>query len=165
MVSAVDSFFKSLSLSLLLFFPLSGVRCCRNFFTVSSESLFHPPLHPVFFFQSSSIPAFLTSPLTQFSHLSLDLPRLLLPCSRNSAALFGSLSSAILSTCLPTVVCSSHVSRSSSSALPGLSLLQHHGSKQLFRQNTALCKSWYARVIFVFTTWLSALGKYSHTAM
>ena len=36
---------------------------------------------------------------TQSSHLSLGLPRLLLPCSRNSAALFGSLSSAILSTC------------------------------------------------------------------
>ena len=53
----------------------------------------------IFFFQSSSSPAFLTSLLTQSSHLSLGLPHLLLPCSRNSAALFGSLSSAILSTC------------------------------------------------------------------
>ena len=53
----------------------------------------------VFFIQSSSSPAFLTSLITQYSHLSLGLPRLLLPCSRNSAALFGSLSSAILSTC------------------------------------------------------------------
>ena len=53
----------------------------------------------VFFFQSSSSPAFLTSLLTQSSHLSLGLPRLLLPGSRNSASLFGSLSSAILSTC------------------------------------------------------------------
>ena len=34
----------------------------------------------------------------QSSHLSIDLPRLLLPSSRNSVALFGSLSSAILST-------------------------------------------------------------------
>ena len=51
------------------------------------------------FFQSSSSPAFLTSLLTQSSHLSIGLPRLLLPCSRNSAALFGSLSSAILSMC------------------------------------------------------------------
>ena len=49
--------------------------------------------------QSSSSPAFLTSLLSQSSHLSLDLPRLLLPSSRNSAALFGRLSSAILSTC------------------------------------------------------------------
>ena len=53
----------------------------------------------VFFFQSSSSPVFLTSLFTQSSHLNLDLPRLLLPCSRNSAALFGSLSYAILSTC------------------------------------------------------------------
>ena len=71
----------------------------RNFFTASSDSVFHPPLYLVFFFQSSSSPAFLTSLLTQSSHLSLGLPRLLLPCSRNSAALFGSLSPAILSTC------------------------------------------------------------------
>ena len=45
------------------------------------------------------LPAFFTSLLTQSSHISLGLHRLLLPCSRNSAALFGSLSSAILSTC------------------------------------------------------------------
>ena len=45
-------------------------------------------------FSSSSLP-----PLLSSSHLSIDLPRLLLPCSSNSAALFGSLSSAILSTC------------------------------------------------------------------
>ena len=47
---------------------------------------------------SSSLPPLLPSShlLTQSSHLSLGLPRLLLPCSRNSAALFGSLSSAIL---------------------------------------------------------------------
>ena len=50
---------------------------------------------------SSSLPppAFFTSLFTQSSHLSLGLPRLLLPCSRNSAALFGNRSSAILSTC------------------------------------------------------------------
>ena len=58
-----------------------------------------PHLSPVFFFQSPSSLAFFTSLLTQSSHLSLGLPRLLLPCSRNSASLFGSLSSAILSTC------------------------------------------------------------------
>ena len=45
-------------ISLFLFFPLSGAR---NFFTASSDSLFHPPLSLVFFFQSSSYPAFLTS--------------------------------------------------------------------------------------------------------
>ena len=81
-------------LSLFLFFPLSGMRCCLQL-----ASLFHPTLSPVFFFQSPSSPAFFTSLLTQSSHLSLGLPRLLLPCSHNSAALFGSLSSAILSTC------------------------------------------------------------------
>ena len=37
--------------------------------------------------------------LTRSSHLRLGFPRLLLPCSHNYAALFGSLSSAILSTC------------------------------------------------------------------
>ena len=62
-------------------------------------SLFHPPLSLFFFFQSSFSPVFFTSLLTLSSHLSLGLPRLLQPCSRNSAALFGSLSSAILSTC------------------------------------------------------------------
>ena len=63
------------------------------------HDLFHHHLSLVFFFQSSSSPAFLASLLTQSSHLSLGLPRLVLHCSRNSAALFGSLSSAILSTC------------------------------------------------------------------
>ena len=87
------------SLSLFLVSLCQGWGAARNFFTASSDSLFHPPLSLVFFFQSSSSPAFLTSLLTQSSHLSLGLPRLLLPCSRNSAALFGSLSSAILSTC------------------------------------------------------------------
>ena len=29
-------------LSLFLFFPLSGVRCCPQLFTASSDSLFHP---------------------------------------------------------------------------------------------------------------------------
>ena len=75
-----------------------GWDAACNFFTASSASLFHPPLSLVFF-QSPSSPFFFTSLLTQSSHLSLDLPRLLLPCSRNSAALFGRLSSTILSTC------------------------------------------------------------------
>ena len=47
----------------------------------------------------NSSPAFFTSLFTQSSHLSLGLSRLLLPCSRNSAALFSNRSSAILSTC------------------------------------------------------------------
>ena len=67
--------------------------------TASTDILVLPPMSLVFFFQSSSSPAFLTSLLTQSSYLSLGLPRLLLPSSRNSAALFGSLSCAILSTC------------------------------------------------------------------
>ena len=47
--------------------------------------------HPSFvFFQSSSSPTFFTSLLTRSSHLSICLPRFLLPFSCNSAALFGS---------------------------------------------------------------------------
>ena len=87
------------TLSLPLFPLCQGWCAARNFFTASSDSLFHPPLPLVFFFQSSSSPVFLTSLFTQSSHLSLGHPRLLLPSSRNSAALFGSLSPAILSTC------------------------------------------------------------------
>ena len=67
--------------------------------TSSPPHLFHPPLYLIFFYQSSSSPAFLTSLITHSSHLSIGLPRLLLPSSRNSAILFGSLSSAILSAC------------------------------------------------------------------
>ena len=85
--------------SLFIFSLCQGWGVARNFFTASSDSLFYPPLSLVFFLQSSSSPAFLTSLLTQSSHLTLGLPRLLLPCSRNSAVLFGSMSSAILSTC------------------------------------------------------------------
>ena len=71
---------------------------------------FSPP-HLLFFStllcflsSSSSLPPLLSSShlsliFIQSSHLSLGLPRLLLPCSRNSVALFGSRSSAILSTC------------------------------------------------------------------
>ena len=93
-------FHFSLGLSLASSFSLcQGRGAACNFFTASSASLFHPPLSPVFFFQSPSTPAFSTSLLTQSSNLSIGLPRLLLPCSRNSAALFGSLSSAILSMC------------------------------------------------------------------
>ena len=54
---------------------------------------------PVKCVEPFSSPAILVSLLTQSSHLSLGLPRLLLPGSRNSAAFFGSLSSTILSTC------------------------------------------------------------------
>ena len=66
---------------------------------VESYGIFHPPQSLVFFFQSSPSPAFLASLSTYSSHLSVGLPRLILPSSRNSAALFGSLSSAILPTC------------------------------------------------------------------
>ena len=53
----------------------------------------------VFVCQSSSSPAFIKSLLTQSSRISIYLPRLLLPSPCNSVVLFGSLSSAILSTC------------------------------------------------------------------
>ena len=96
-----------------------GWGAAHNFFTASSDSLFHLSLSLVFFFQSSSSPAFLTSLLTQSSHLSLGLPRLLLPCSRNSAALCHLPPFLRI---LPTGVCSSPVSLSSSSALPSLPL-------------------------------------------
>ena len=83
-----------------LFSLCQGVwGAARNFSNASSDSIFHPPLSLVFFFQSSPSPAFLTSLLTQSSHSSLGLNRLLLPSSHNSTTLFGSLSSAILSTC------------------------------------------------------------------
>ena len=78
--------------SVCMYFSLSS-----SFPFVRGEVLpttFSPPYLIAF-----SSPALLTSLLTQSSHLSLGLPRLLLPCSRNSAALFGSMSSAILSTC------------------------------------------------------------------
>ena len=114
---------STFSLSLFLFFPLSGVRCCLQLFTASSAIIIHPPLSPVFFFQSPSSPVFFTSLLTQSSHLSLGLPRLLLPCSRNYAALFGIYIVRHPPSFLrvqPTVICSSPVSLSSSSALPSL---------------------------------------------
>ena len=59
------------SLDLFLVSLCQGCGDARNFFTASSDSLFHPPLSLVFFFQSPSSPAFLTSLLTQSSHLSL----------------------------------------------------------------------------------------------
>ena len=70
-----------------------------------------------------SSPVFFTSLFTQSSHLSLGLPRLLLPCSRNSAAL----SSVVFHRpsflrVLPTVACSSPVYLSSSTTLPSLPL-------------------------------------------
>ena len=80
-------------LSLFLFFPISGVRCCLQLFHClicysSPPSSVSCLLLPVSFLSCLLHP-----------HLSLGLPRLLLLCSRNYAALFGSLSSAILSTC------------------------------------------------------------------
>ena len=84
--------------------------------------MFNPSLSLVFFYQSSSSPAFLTSLLTQSSHLSIGLPRLLLPCSRMSTALSGSLSPSSFQRVMSTVVCSSPVSLSSSSALLSLPL-------------------------------------------
>ena len=83
-------------------------------------SLFHPPLSPVLFFQFTSSLAFFTSLLTQSSHISFGLPRLRLPCSRNYAALFGRGHPQSFLRIQPTVICSSPVSMSSSSALPSL---------------------------------------------
>ena len=94
-----------LGLGSLVFPFVRGGGAARNFFTASSYSVFHPPLALAFFFRYSSSLAFLTSLLTQSSHLSLALPRLLLLSSRNSATLVGGLSSAILSR--PT--CPAHV--------------------------------------------------------
>ena len=76
-----------------------AVISVKTTFYIISASIFHPPLSPVFFFQSPSSHVFFTSRLTPSSHLGLGLPRLLLSCSRNYAAFFGSMSSAILSTC------------------------------------------------------------------
>ena len=67
------------------------------------NSLFHH-LSLFFFLQSSSSPAFLTSLLSQASHLSIGLPRGILPSSRNSAALLVSL--AIFRTQLFSHTCS-----------------------------------------------------------
>ena len=78
------------------FLFVRGEVLTRKFSNASSDSIFYPPLSRIFFFQSPSSPAFFTSLLTQSSHLSRGLTRLRLPCSRNSAALFSSLSSAIL---------------------------------------------------------------------
>ena len=75
-----------------------GWGAARNFFTASSDSLFHPPLSLVFFFQSSSSPAFLTS-------LTLPLPSVV--CHPP-----------FFLRVLPIVVCSSPGSLSSSSAFP-----------------------------------------------
>ena len=110
---------SSLSLSLPLF-PFVGDEVSpATFVTASSDSLFHPPLYHVFFFQSSSSPAFLTSLVTQSRHLSLGLLRLLLPSSLTSAALFVRLSSIRV---LSIVICSSAVSRHAFSALLSLPL-------------------------------------------
>ena len=68
---------KCLSRFLFLVSLCQGWGAARTFFTASSDSLFHPPLSLVFFFQSSSSPAFLTSLLTQSSHISLGRPLLL----------------------------------------------------------------------------------------
>ena len=86
-------------ISLFLFSLCQRRGAARNCFTASSDSLFHPPLVScllltVFFL--SCLPHIY---LSESSHLSLGFHRILLPCSSNSAALFGSLSSAILSTC------------------------------------------------------------------
>ena len=67
------------------------------------------PLHLIVFSTLLCLLSFTSGlpPLLPSSHLfitvlpsqPIGIPRLLLPCSRNSAALFGSLSSATLSTC------------------------------------------------------------------
>ena len=80
-------------------FPFIRCEVLPAYFSPPHLLFFSTLMSPVFFFQSHSSPVFFTSLLTQSSHLSLGRPRLLLPCSSNSAALFGSLASAIISTC------------------------------------------------------------------
>ena len=65
---------------------------------------YRSPLSLVFFFQPSSSPVFFTSLLTQSSHLSLGLPRLL-PSSHNSAAPHG------FSPLIPTYIVGLYFSR------------------------------------------------------
>ena len=111
---------KMVSTHMFPLFPLSGVRCCPQ--------LCHRPHLIVFstllclLSSSSSLP-----PLLSSSHLSSHSPPIsaltsLLPCSRNYAALLGSLSSAILSTCPAHCNLLLTVSLSNSSALPSLPL-------------------------------------------
>ena len=89
---------KVIRCSLSSSFPFVRGEVLPASFSPPHLLVFHPPLY-LFFVQSPSSPVFFTSLFTQSFHLSLGLPRLLLPCSRNSAALFGSVSSVILSTC------------------------------------------------------------------
>ena len=95
-----------------------GRAASRNLFTASSDSLFHPHLSLVFFFQSSPSPAFRTYPSTQSSHLSID--PLVSSCPPHVALQLSSVvrHPPYFLRVLPTVVCSSPVPLSSSSALP-----------------------------------------------
>ena len=89
------------NISLFLFFPLSGVRCCLQLVHRLKYLIVFPPSPVSCLLLPVSLRSCLLhiSLLIQSSHLSLGLPRLLLSCSRNSAAPVGSLSSAIISTC------------------------------------------------------------------
>ena len=159
------------NISLFLFSLCQGWYAAHNFFTASSDSLFHPPLSLVFFFLSSSSPAF----FTQSSHITLGLARLL-PSSRNYAALFGSLSSAILSTCpahcslLPVslsvkLLCTPVSSLNSTilllSALITLALFR----TQLFSHTCSLCwcRSVIANVSVPFLNWQRLTATKSRT--
>ena len=96
-----------------------GWGAARNFFTASSDSIFHPPLSLVFFFQSSSSPAFRTSspPISALSSLVSSCPvRVTLPLS---SVVYHPPSCLRV---LHTVVCFSPVSLSSSSELVYLPL-------------------------------------------
>ena len=74
-------------MSLPLFPFVRGDRgAARNFFTVSSDIPFHPPLlYIVFFFHLFSSPVFFTSLLTQSSHISPGLPRLAFKLSKEGS--------------------------------------------------------------------------------
>ena len=106
--------------SLFLLFSLcQGWGAARKFFTDSSDIILSPLLSLVFFFQSSSSPAFFTSLLSPLvsplvSLVSSCPPHVTLPCS--SAVCHPPSFLRVL----PTVVCSSPFSVSSSSALPFL---------------------------------------------
>ena len=82
---------RQLSLSLFLFFPLSEVRCCRNFFNASSDSL---STLLCLLSSSSSLP-----PLLLSSHLSYHSPPI--------SALASLVSSCLVHVTLPlsSVVC------------------------------------------------------------
>ena len=103
----IVSYFVYIILSLSSSFSLcQGWGAARNFFTASSDSLFHPHLYLVFFFQSFSSLTFLTSVLTEFSHLRIGLLVSWIPWLHHSALVCPRYSIAIFRTKLFSHICS-----------------------------------------------------------